>query len=149
LNKVNLPRDYRPLIYEFLRYILVGGLAFIVDFGILYLSKTFLFSALGYSGILLATALGFIAGLVLNYILSFAFVFKQINEKAKQHKIRSFVLFTIIGIIGLLITELCMFAGISLFGQKWYLIIKIITAGIVLMWNYITRKILIFRGGQL
>jgi hypothetical protein len=39
-----------------------------------------------------------------------------------------------------------MFAGVSLFGSKWYLIIKIITAGIVLMWNYAARKALIFRG---
>jgi putative flippase GtrA len=124
----------------------VGGLAFIVDFGILYLSKTFILSTLEEIGIFLATALGFIAGLIFNYIFSLIFVFKQSNKTAKQHKVRSFTLFALIGIIGLLITELCMFAGISLFGPKWYLIIKTITAGIVLMWNYTVRKALIFKG---
>jgi len=137
---------HKQLFYEFFRYILVGGLAFIVDFGVLYLSKTLLFPHMGHTGILLAAALGFTAGLIFNYIFSLLFVFKQIDENAKRRKIRSFILFVIIGIIGLLITELCMYAGVYLFGQKWYLIVKIFTAGIVLMWNYLGRKIFIFKG---
>jgi putative flippase GtrA len=139
---------HKPLIHEFLRYVLVGGAAFIVDFGILYFSKAFLFSTLGETGILLATALGFIAGLVFNYVLSLAFVFKQTSGTAKQNKVRSFVLFTIIGIIGLLITEVCMFSGIVIFGQQWYPAMKIIAAWIVLMWNYIARKTFIFKGAK-
>jgi len=137
---------YKQLFYEFFRYLLVGGVAFLIDFLILYLSKTLLFFNMGNSGILLATAFGFIAGLIFNYIFSLFFVFKQVDENAKIHKVRSFVLFAIIGIIGLLITELCMYTGIYLFGQKWYLIVKIFTAGIVLLWNYLVRKILIFKG---
>jgi putative flippase GtrA len=137
---------YRQLLQEFLRYVLVGGIAFIVDFGVLYLSKTLFFSRMGHTGILLAAALGFTAGLVFNYIFSLLFVFKQIDENAKRRKVRSFILFVIIGLLGLLITELCMYAGITLFGQKWYLIIKIFTAGIVLLWNYAGRKVLIFKG---
>jgi putative flippase GtrA len=137
---------HRQLIYEFLRYVLVGGLAFLVDFGVLYLSKTLFFSRMGHTGILLAAALGFTSGLVFNYIFSLLFVFKQIDENAKRRKIRSFFLFAIIGIIGLFITELCMYAGVILFGQKWYLIVKIFTAGIVLLWNYAGRKVLIFNG---
>ena len=137
---------HKQLIHEFFRYLLVGGIAFVIDFSILYLTKTLLFSRMGHTGILLAAALGFIAGLIFNYIFSMIFVFKQISEKAKQQKIRSFTLFTIIGIIGLLLTELCMYTGIYLLGEKWYLLVKIITAGIVLMWNYLGRKSLIFKG---
>jgi putative flippase GtrA len=134
-----------PLMREFLRYVLVGGAAFVIDFGVLYLTKTVLFPGLGETGILLATALGFTAGLVFNYILSFIFVFKQIDENARRHKVRAFLVFAIIGIIGLLITELCMFAGINILGQKWYPAIKVITAGIVLVWNYTARKIFVFK----
>ena len=137
---------HRQLFHEFFRYVLVGGIAFIIDFGILYLSKTLFFSQMGYTGILFAAALGFTAGLFFNYIFSFLFVFRQIDENAKRRKIRSFVLFATIGIIGLLITELCMYAGVYLFGQKWYLIVKIFTAGIVFFWNYVGRKVLIFKG---
>ncbi|GHV78781.1 hypothetical protein AGMMS49944_05720 [Spirochaetia bacterium] len=103
---------------------------------------------MGTAGILLATAVGFIAGLIFNYIFSLIFVFKQIDESAKQHKIRSFILFTVIGIIGLALTETGMYAGIRMFGQEWYLIVKIIIAGIVLMWNYLARKLLIFKGAK-
>jgi len=138
--------NHKLLFYEFFRYVLVGGIAFIIDFGVLYLSKTFFFSNMGHTGILLAAALGFTSGLVFNYIFSLLFVFKQIDENVKRRKIRSFVLFVIIGIIGLIITELCMYAGLNLFGQKWYLIVKIFTAGIVFLWNYTGRKVLIFKG---
>jgi len=148
INYVSIVIRHRQLIYEFLRYILVGGIAFLVDFGVLYLSKTLFFSYMGNTGILLAAALGFTAGLIFNYIFSLLFVFKQIDENAKRRKIRSFVLFAVIGIIGLLITELCMYAGIYIFGQKWYLIVKIFTAGIVLLWNYAGRKVLIFKGAK-
>jgi putative flippase GtrA len=140
---------HRQLLHEFLRYVLVGGAAFIVDFGVLYLARTLVFFRLGHTGILLAAALGFTAGLVFNYIFSLLFVFKQIDENAKHRKIRSFVLFVIIGIIGLFITELCMYAGVYLFGQRWYLIVKIFAAGIVLLWNYAGRKIFIFKGAKL
>ena len=140
---------HRQLIHEFLRYVLVGGMAFLVDFGVLYLTKTLFFSYMGHTGILLAAALGFTAGLIFNYIFSLLFVFKQIDENAKRRKIRSFVLFVAIGIIGLLITELCMYAGVYMFGQKWYLVVKIFTAGIVLLWNYAGRKVLIFKGAKL
>ncbi|GMO38932.1 MAG: hypothetical protein Ta2F_15310 [Termitinemataceae bacterium] len=103
---------------------------------------------MGTAGILLATAVGFIAGLVFNYIFSLIFVFKQIDENAKQHKIRSFILFTVIGVIGLALTEAGMYGGIRMFGQEWYLVVKIITAGIVLVWNYSARKLLIFKGAK-
>jgi len=137
---------YKQLLHEFFRYVLVGGIAFFVDFSVLYLSRTLFFSHMGHTGILFAAAFGFTAGLVFNYIFSLLFVFKQVDENAKRRKIRSFVLFVIIGIIGLLITELCMYIGIYLFGQEWYLVVKIFTAGIVLLWNYIGRKVLIFKG---
>jgi len=140
---------HRQLFHEFFRYVLVGGIAFLVDFGVLYLSKTLFFPHMGHTGILLAAALGFTAGLIFNYIFSLLFVFKQIDENVKRRKIRSFVLFAVIGIIGLLITELCMYAGVYMFGQKWYLIVKIFTAGIVLLWNYAGRKALIFKGAKL
>jgi putative flippase GtrA len=143
---------YWPLFLEFSRYVLVGGGAFIVDISVLQLSLSYLFhdlattDDLAINGILLATAFGFIAGLICNYIFSCLFVFKRIAEDAKQHKIRSFVLFTIIGIIGLGLTELLMYLGILLVGQDRYLAIKIFAAGVVLMWNYLARKILIFKG---
>jgi putative flippase GtrA len=136
---------YRPLIFEFFRYFIAGGLAFIVDFGILYLVKKFFFRDAGLRGVLLATACGFAGGLVTNYILSSIFVFKKISEKAKQHKIRSFIVFTIICIIGFGLTELFMYTGVRLAGERWYLLVKCFVAGIVLIWNYVSKKAFVFQ----
>jgi putative flippase GtrA len=146
LNRSKSFSAYFPLFSEFFRYILVGGSAFLLDMGILYITKTYLFSGLGLFDILLATACGFTAGLIYNYILSFVFVFKKINKDAKQHRMRSFIIFTVIGVIGLGLTEVLMYGGILLVGEQYYLLVKAVTAGIVLLWNYAARKILIFKG---
>ena len=129
---------------EFFRYLLVGGSAFVVDFGVLYLTKTFLFCGIGITGVYIATALGFTAGLVYNYILSMIFVFKRAKEKTQGKTVRAFLVFSLIGVIGLGITELGMYLGVQLLDFH-YLIVKVVMAAIVLMWNYLARKFLIFR----
>jgi putative flippase GtrA len=132
--------------FEFFRYVIVGGAAFLIDFFVLFVSKKYLFSFLETTkGILFATAAGFLSGLIFNFIFSILFVFKNTNENAKRHKILSFVMFAVIGIAGLGITEFCMYIGILIFGQNYYLFVKIITAGIVLIWNYCARKKIIFK----
>ncbi len=133
------------LIKEFMRYLVVGGTAFLVDLGILTLTKSFIFYSLGEAGTLIATACGFIAGLIYNYILSIFFVFEKSKEKVKGKQLKSFLVFAIIGVIGLGLTMLGMHIGITIFGDKYYAIIKIFVAGVVLIWNYVGRKILIFR----
>jgi putative flippase GtrA len=136
---------YKPFISEFLRYVLVGGLAFMVDFGVLYLARTFWFPTPGVSGVILATACGFAGGLVTNYVLSSLFVFKKVSEGAKRHKLRSFVIFTATCLIGLGLTELLMYLGVRLAGERRYLLVKCFTAGVVLLWNYGSKKIFVFQ----
>ena len=138
--------QYKQLLYEFLRYMLVGGGAFILDITVLYLTKTFIFYKLGHIGILLATAISFICVQIFNYIFSMIFVFKQIDERAQKNKVRSITIFIIISISGLLLTEVCMHIGMIVFGEEWYLAVKAVTSWIVFMWNYIGRKIFIFGG---
>ncbi|MDF2885067.1 MAG: polysaccharide synthesis protein GtrA [Clostridiaceae bacterium] len=132
------------LIKEFIRYLFVGGTAFIVDFTLLYIFKTYLFYNLEVTGVYISTALGFIGGLIYNYVLSLLYVFESAKENNKGKDIRSFIIFTIIGVVGLILTELGMFVGVELFAIN-YLIVKIFVAGVVLIWNYGIRKILIFK----
>ncbi|WP_010248690.1 GtrA family protein [Acetivibrio cellulolyticus] len=143
LKKTNL--ESIDFIFEFVRYLFVGGSAFLVDTGVLFLTKKLLFFDLGKPGILIATALGFIAGLIYNYILSILFVFKGAEDKVKSKQLKSFIIFALIGVIGLGLTEGGMCFGITLFGDKYYLIVKIFVASVVLFWNYIARKIFIFK----
>jgi len=129
---------------EFIRYVFVGGTAFLVDISILYFFKTKVFLSLGDMGIYISTSLGFLAGLVFNYIFSLAFVFKSAKEQKKGRDIFSFFLFFVIGVIGLFLTEAGMYAGIEIFNIN-YLLTKVIVAMLVLIWNYAARKVLIFR----
>ena len=49
----------------------------------------------------------------------------------------------LIGLLGLWWTELGMWIGVSVLGG-YYVPVKIVVTGVVLLWNYLGRKILIF-----
>ncbi len=121
---------------QFFRYIFVGGAAFIVDF----LS---LFILTDYFGIyyIISAALAFIIGLVTNYLLSIKWVF---NQRNLDNKTLEFSIFAIIGIIGLFLNEVFIWFFTSELGF-YYLISKIITAIIILFWNFFARKITLFQ----
>lgn len=125
-------------IKEFLRYCLVGGLAFLVDFGIL----VFVTQIVGLDH-KISTIFGFMAGLTVNYILSKVFVFK----KQVSSDVKAFLTFTAIGTIGLGITELGMWQGVDKWGFD-YRIVKIFITGVVLIWNFAGRKLLVFNNRQ-
>ena len=136
-------KDFRSLAFEFMRYLLVGGSAFLVDFGVLVLFNNILPELFGYR-LYIATALGFIAGLIFNYIFSILFVFQTARDHITGRSFQSFMVFTLIGLIGLGLTELGMYAGTELLGIH-YMLVKMIVTGIVLIWNYLGRKFFVFR----
>ncbi len=123
---------------QFFRYVFVGGAAFIVDF----LS---LFVLTDYFGIyyILSAAFAFILGLITNYLLSIRWVF---NQRSFDNKTIEFSLFAVIGMIGLGLNEIFIWFFTSELGF-YYMISKIITAVIILFWNFFARKITLFRAG--
>lgn len=136
---------YKKLFFEFLRYVLVGGLAFLVDSGVLSLLKEFFLNGGSTAELFICTASGFIAGLVTNYILSLIFVFKKSENKGNAKSVTGFTVFTVVGIVGLGLTELGMYVGVFILGWH-YIFTKILVAAVVLLWNYIGRKLLVFKG---
>lgn len=142
MAKANFKVASSPVIHEFMRYVLVGGLAFLVDFLVLYVLKEFILADHP-KALYLATGLGFIAGLTCNYLLCLVFVFKNAQGTSVGRSRRDMTVFTIIGIIGLVMTEVGMYVGVDLVGMN-YLFIKCVITGIVLIWNYVARKILVF-----
>ncbi|MEA4815933.1 MAG: GtrA family protein [Lachnospiraceae bacterium] len=127
---------------EFIRYAFVGGIATVADFAVLFLFREFLLKESVFS-LYIATALGFTAGLFVNYILSLMFVFVSAKGTKRGRRLIDIILFTVIGLIGLLLSEAGMFVGVKLLGL-YYLIVKAIVTLIVLIWNYLARKFLIF-----
>lgn len=151
----------KSLFYEILRFLLVGGTATVFDYAVAYLFYHLILPPGRIGGTLslvLSTAFGFGVGLAVNWILSVCFVFRNVKDKKKSRSGKSFLIFTLIGLIGLGLTELGMHLGvsclpeISLFGSATFLgiswtwwISKVAMTCIVLVWNYLGRKLFIFR----
>lgn len=131
----NFFEDPNNTFVQLLRYTFVGGIAFVVDFGLLFLLTDF-FNV----HYLISAGISFISGLLLNYYLSIKWVFTvRIIEK----KWLELLFFSLIGLIGLGLNEifLWLFTDILLFH---YLISKLITSFIVYFWNFFARKFLLF-----
>lgn len=136
----------KTLLFEFLRYQIVGGIAFLADFGTLVAVQELFLKSYSW-GVYLATVFGFVVGLIVNYVLSLKFVFTQKKDQGKGRSIGAFIVFGIIGLLGLVWTELGMWVGVELL--KWnYMIVKVLVTGAVLVWNYLGRKILIFNSKE-
>lgn len=120
---------------ELFRYIIAGSLAFLVDFGILYICTEFL--AIHY---LLSNLLGLIAGLTLTYILNTQWVFSFRRYKKTWLE---FVIFSAIVIAGLGLNEVLMLLLVGTFSIH-YLQAKIVTTAFVTVFNYFAKKFILF-----
>lgn len=142
---MNIKKILPPaLIKEFLRYAVVGGISFLADFGTLTLFEEIVFERQQENWqIFVSTAAGFVVGLIMNYILSLIFVFRSSDNRSSGKSVWEFVIFALVGVVGLGITEGLMHLGVNVL-HFHYMITKIVTAGIVLVWNYLGRKLLVF-----
>ncbi len=141
--------DKKKLVFEFLRYVLVGGLSFVVDTGAMTLLKEIFFKeACTAWQMALCVAVGFICGLVCNYLLSNLVVFRSEEQKKRGRNFSAFMIFFAVGLVGFGLTELFMWIGVRLVGSEglWYILVKCFVAGVVMVWNYLGRKIFVYRG---
>jgi putative flippase GtrA len=118
------------------RYLIVGGVAFIVDFSAL----CFLVEFAGFPP-MVAAAVAFVCGLVSNYLMSIRWVFES---RSVNQPLIEFLVFVVIGLFGLGWNELFLYLGAKQFGLN-YKISKLASAIVVLCWNFGVRKILLFR----
>ena len=114
-----------------IRFIIVGGIATIIDFVFLYIFKE-LFNI----NIILANTLSFIISVTYNYIASVTWVFDVNKDKNKKIQ---FILFVLLSIIGLIINNTILFILTDKL-NIYYLISKIIATIFVMTFNFITRK---------
>ena len=152
---IELNKKY-PALFEILRFLIVGGIATVVDFltmGIvLYIFNPKIYSHFynvffgatqkpSLAANMVGTGLGFVIGLIINYVLSVVFVF---IDKGNSKSASGFISFAVLSAIGLAIHEIGMYVFCGKLGaNEW--VIKIVMTLVVLVYNYISRKLLIFK----
>lgn len=131
LLHIKVSQKTENLLLQIFKFGIVGGIAFLIDYVVLFCCKEFI----GLS-VLLSAAIAFTVSVIYNYIASVKWVFDVNKEKSAK---KNFVIFIILSIIGLIITEIIMWIGSDIMKIN-YLIVKIIATSIVMVFNFITRK---------
>ena len=127
----------QKLLAQIMKFGVVGVIATVIDFGIMNL----LHYGLGLN-ILIANTSGFIISLIFNYLASMKYVFAHKEGISRR---REFIIFVVLSVIGLGINNACMWAGVELLSVH-YLITKIFATAVVMVWNFVTRKIFLDAG---
>lgn len=120
----------KKLISQFFKFGVVGVIAFIVDYLSLYLLTEFL--NVYY---LISSIISFLLSIIVNYLLSIKWVF----DIKKKQSFKDVIIFTLLSAIGLLINLLVMYLSVEVF-KIHYMIGKLMATFIVMIWNFVTRK---------
>ena len=137
----------KKLIWQIMKFIVVGGISFLVDFVVYGISCNVIGMHYIISGIL-----GFLISVIVNYVLSMSFVFQSKENLSKQKEFITFVILSVIGlIINSLILYICIdgiymhFAGLQAIvtEKSMNLVAKMIATVIVMVYNFVSRKLLL------
>lgn len=128
---------------EVLRFAAAGAAGFAVELAVLYLLR----EKLGMDT-LAAAAIAFTVSVVVNYLMCALWVFRGAREQSGKSK----AAFFLTSVIGLAINEGMMLLFRTLWGEdkvvftvlsfavKMYLLNKVLSTFVVMMWNYFTKR---------
>jgi putative flippase GtrA len=126
----------RRLFWQFARFLVVGLLSFAFDYGLFFV----LFNYFGVQYIV-ASTISFSLSLVLNYFLTLKFVFEA--QKGRNVALE-FGIYVGLNIVALGLNQLILFLTVAGLGAS-PLIGKLVATAVVLVYNFISRKLLIER----
>lgn len=122
----------KKLIAQFMKFGVVGVIAFIIDFGVMvFLTEVF---GVPY---LISTTVAFVVSVIFNYVASMRYVFVRKDDMSRR---REFIIFIVLSVIGLILNDIFMWLLVDLIFID-YRISKIITTILVAIWNFVSRKI--------
>ena len=134
---------------EGLRFLLTGGVCFLVEFACL----VFLRDTVGLDT-LIATPIAFLISVILNYLLCIKWVFGGAKDQGNSAKLG----FLVTSVMGLFLNELLMLIFRGVLGEDavvltvpgftvtMYMINKVLSTGIVMVWNYFTKRAILKKG---
>ena len=125
----------KKLISQVLKFGVLGGLAFLIDYAVLIILTELV--GINY---LISSGVSFCVSVVFNYILSIVWVFDVEKNMGKKKVAQNFFVFIVLSVIGLVLTEILMWTGTDILGIH-YLLTKIGATAIVMIYNFVSRKI--------
>ena len=130
-KNISLNKQQEELMIQIFKFIVVGGIATVIDWIIYFVLYHFIKIEPT-----IANIISFAVSVVYNYWASCKYVFKVNKEKSRA---RQFVEFIVFAVIGLLINEVIIW---GLHNQlEWNaMLVKIIATAIVMVFNFVTRK---------
>ncbi|HKM10898.1 MAG: GtrA family protein [Bacilli bacterium] len=155
-----MKRIKKETINEIIRFLIVGGGATAVDYLFYNLSYYLVLAGISdqawFDGFIkvtprtvYATLIGFTFGVIVNYIFSILFVFRNVANKKTARSIGGYAIFVLLGIVGLFLN-----IGIKGLGEIiiplnsnfwWNSFVFAFATGIVLIYNYVSRKLILFK----
>ena len=128
---------------EIVKFVFTGGVCFLIEYAALIGLKEWL-----HLPVVAATPIAFLISVVFNYLLCVRWVFSGAKEGSRKAQIG----FIITSLMGLALNWLIMWALTALFGEdavllslfgmelKVYMLNKVIATGLVMVWNYFTKR---------
>ena len=139
------------LLEQLVKFGLVGAFCFVIDFAItMAVSKLCLRIGIATDvSAVIGGFWGFVISVIVNYILSMKYVFKRRDDMNRK---KEFIIFVVLSTVGLGINEILIMLGVrlgeniipKLYDKSPETIIaasKIIATGVVMVYNFVTRKI--------
>ena len=146
----------KKLMEQIMKFGAVGVICFFIDYIVSFITFHIVmaigvFGDNSFSiGSMIGSALGFTVSVIVNYILSFKFVFER---KEDMNRKAEFVIFIILSVIGLGLNQVVMWiCTVPIYNNvEWlqrllgyslaFTVAKIVATAIVMVYNFVTRKI--------
>lgn len=138
-----MPEKKPNRLTEVIRFAVTGGVCFVIEFAVLVLLRELM-----HLDTLIATPIAFTVSVIVNYLMCIAWVFDGVKEQGTTAKVG----FVVTSLIGLVLNELLMLLFrvtlgedtvlLTLFGftATMYMLNKVIATGVVMVWNYFTKR---------
>ena len=128
---------------EIVKFAFTGGVCFLIEYAALIALKEWL-----HLPVVAATPIAFLISVVFNYLLCVKWVFSSAKDGNKKAQIG----FALTSVMGLFLNWAIMWALTALLGEdgvllsllgveiKVYMLNKVIATGLVMVWNYFTKR---------
>ena len=129
--KLKFRDEVVDLLVQIFKFVIVGCVSTCIDFIFLYI-----FRDICNFPLILSNTLSFCISVIYNYWASMKFVF---NVDAEKNNNKTFVIFIIFSVIGLLLNNFIVYIATDKLGV-YYMLSKVIATIFVMIFNFVTRK---------